>query len=105
MTGDEEQAQQIITNIVVKSGVQIRHGHLFRPKLSTQFLMFSLKSRVSAEVIHGTMLGSRHEPGARVIRDARLGPLLERGDQSILREILGQAHITHDPREAGNEPG
>ena len=105
MTGNEEQAQQVITNIVVKSGLQIRRGHLFRPKLSTQSLVLALNPCVSSEVIHGAMLGSRHEPGARVIRDARLGPLLERGDQSILREILGKAHITHDPREAGNEPG
>jgi hypothetical protein len=32
-------------------------------------------------------------------------PLLECGDESILRQILGQADIAHDPREAGDEPG
>ena len=40
-----------------------------------------------------------------IVRDARLGPLFERGDQSVLREILGEADVAHDPREAGDEPG
>ena len=37
-------------------------------------------------------------------RDARLRPLLERGDERVLRELLGQADVAHDPREAGDEP-
>jgi hypothetical protein len=32
-------------------------------------------------------------------------PLLERGDQRILREFLGKTNIAHDPRETGDEPG
>ncbi len=67
--------------------------------------MLALEPRVSAEVINGTMLGGGHEPGARIVRNARLRPLLERGDQSILREVLGKADIAHDPRQAGDEPG
>ena len=51
------------------------------------------------------MLRGGHEPGARVVRDARLRPLLERGDESVLRELLGEADVAHDPREAGDEPG
>ena len=37
-------------------------------------------------------------------RNARLRPLLERGDERVLREVLGQADVAHDPREAGDEP-
>ena len=51
------------------------------------------------------MLRGGHEPGARVVRDARLRPLLERGDQRVLRELFGQADVAHDPRQAGDEPG
>src|SRR5437588_1850874 len=51
------------------------------------------------------MLRGGHKPGTRVVRDARLRPLLERGDQSVLRELFGQTHITHDPRETSNDPG
>jgi hypothetical protein len=31
--------------------------------------------------------------------------LLERGNQCILRELLGKTNIAHDPREAGDESG
>ena len=50
------------------------------------------------------VLGGGHQPGTRVARHARLGPLLERGDERILREILGQADVAHDPRQPGDEP-
>jgi len=29
--------------------------------------------------------------------------LEERGDQSVLRQLLGQADVAHDPREAGDQ--
>ena len=56
-------------------------------------------------VIDGAMLRGGHEPGARVVRDARLRPLLERGDEGVLREFLGKTDVAHDPRETGDEPG
>src|SRR5207249_11297831 len=38
-------------------------------------------------------------------RDPSLRPLLERGDERVLREILGQPDVTHYPGESGDEPG
>jgi hypothetical protein len=51
------------------------------------------------------MLRGGHEPGTRLVRDARGRPPLERGDQGVLREILGQPNVADDPRETGDEPG
>src|SRR2546430_4529958 len=77
-----------------------------RPPRSTLFPYTTLfRSPVAAPEIDGTMLRCGHKPGTRVVRDARLRPLLERGDQSVLRELFGQTHITHDPRETSNDPG
>src|SRR5579864_3495012 len=104
MTRDKDQAQQVIAEIVVESRFKIRHGHLFLFKLATEFFVLALQHGVSAEVVNGTMLGGGHEPGARVVRDARLRPLLERSDESVLCEILGKADIADDPRETGDEP-
>jgi hypothetical protein len=42
------------------------------------------------------MLGRGHQPGARVVRDARLRPLLQRRDERLLREVLGEGDVTHD---------
>jgi hypothetical protein len=46
-----------------------------------------------------------HEPGARLLRDARTRPLLERGNQRVLRQLLGEADVADDPRETGDQPG
>lgn len=50
------------------------------------------------------MLRGGHEPGARIARDARRRPLLERGDQSILCKIFGHTDIAHDACQTGDEP-
>ncbi len=104
MTGDENQSQQVISNIVVESRIQIGHSHLFRAQLATKLLVLALDPRISAEVINGTMLGGGHEPSAGIVRNARLRPLLERRDQSILRKVLGKAHIADDSHKARDEP-
>jgi len=104
MTGSEYKAQEIVANVVVESRFKIRHCHLFLFEVAAKFFVLALKPRVSPEVIDGTMLGGRHEPGARIVRNTGLRPLLERGDQSILREIFGNTDVPHDPRETGDEP-
>src|ERR1700752_2891403 len=105
MAGDEEKPQQVIAYLVVESRIKIWHGHLFRTKLASKLLVLALKQRVSAEVIDGTMLGCGHQPSTGIGRDARLGPLLECGDQSILCQILGKTDITYDAYEPSDEPG
>ncbi len=106
MTGGEDEAQQVVAHVIVERGVEIRHGHLLlRFELAAELLVLALEPLVSAEEIDGAMFRRGHEPGARVVRDARLRPLLERGDKSILRQLFGKADIAHDPRETGDEPG
>ena len=56
-------------------------------------------------MIDGPMLRRGHQPRARIARHAGRRPLLQRGDQSILRQFLGQADIAHDARQAGDQPG
>lgn len=104
MTGNEHQAQQVVTNIIVEGGVKIRHSHLLGLKLTSEFLVLAFEPRVPSEVVDRAMLGRSHEPGTRVVRHARLRPLLERGDQSILGKVLGQADIPHHAHQSGDEP-
>ncbi len=88
-------------------GVEIRRGSLL---LGLELASRAPRACARAAVLRRStvdraMLRGGHEPGARVVRDARLRPLLERGDERVLREILGQADVAHDPRETGDEPG
>lgn len=49
------------------------------------------------------MLRGAHEPGAGIVRHSRLGPFLERDDERVLREILREADVADNAREAGNQ--
>ena len=67
--------------------------------------MLALEPLVATEEIDGAMLRGGHQPRARIVRDSRFRPLLERGDESVLREFLGEANVAHDPRESGDDSG
>src|SRR2546429_2499564 len=106
MTGCEHEAQEIVADVIVERGVEIGHSHLLLGlQLATKLRVLALEPFVSAERVDRTVLRGGHEPSARVVRDARFRPLLERGDQSVLRELLGETDIAHDPRETGDDLG
>src|SRR2546423_15545444 len=65
--------------------------------------VFALDRLAAAMHVDGAMLGGRYEPGAGIVRHSRLGPPLERGDECILRQILGQPDVTGDARQTRNE--
>ena len=63
----------------------------------------SLRTR-PPQAVERAVLGRGHEPRARIVRDARLRPLLERGNKRLLREVLGQADVAQDAGQSGDEP-
>lgn len=106
MAGDEHQTEEVVSNAVVDRRIEIGHGHLLlRFELAAKLLMFALQELVSAPEIDGAMLRGGHQPGPRIVRNARLGPLFERSDQSVLREFFGQPNISHDVCKTGDDPG
>src|SRR5690348_7009195 len=60
---------------------------------------------LTPENIQSAMLRGGDQPGARVVRNARLGPMLERREQGFLRQVLGQADIPHQTSEYGDHFG
>jgi hypothetical protein len=51
------------------------------------------------------MFRGGHEPGTRIIWDARLGPAFERGEERVLGELFREADIANDASEPGNNFG
>jgi hypothetical protein len=99
MTGGEYEAKEVIANVIVERGVAIRPGHLLLDlELATELLLLALEHLAPAQPVDGTMLRGGHEPGARLVRDARLRPPLERDDERVLRELLRETHVAYDPR-------
>jgi len=106
MAGCEHEAQQVVADVIVERGVEIRHSQLLLGlQFATKLRVLALEPFVSAERVDGTVLRGGHEPSARVVRDARFRPLLECGDESVLRELLGKTDIAHDPSETGDDLG
>src|SRR5439155_14017486 len=105
MAGGENEAKEIVADIVVDRGVEIRTGVLAGLEVAPELLVLSLEQLVPAQAVDPAVLRGRHEPGARVVRNARLGPSLERGDEGVLRQVLGETDVANHPREAGDELG
>ena len=74
MAGGEDQAEQIVARCVEGRG---RIGLLAqRLDAARQLLVLLRRELVAAEEIDGAALGDRHEPGAGLIWDALLRPLV-----------------------------
>jgi hypothetical protein len=48
------------------------------------------------------MLRGGHQPSTGIVRNARLRPPLEGGNESFLRQLLGQTDIADDASEASD---
>src|SRR4029077_19492575 len=89
MTGDENQAEQVVTYIVVESRLQVFHHDLCRAhresiQFTAELFVLALEPRLPAKIVNRAMLGRGHQPCAWIVRHARLWPLLKRSDQRIL---------------------
>ncbi|MNI80589.1 hypothetical protein D3C73_1371280 [compost metagenome] len=102
MTGHEDQAQQIITDILFNHGVifLILLPHIHLP---ANFLVLAPKHPVSPEIVQRPSFCGRHEPCARVVRNPRLRPLLQSHDKRILRQILSDSDISNHPGKYGDD--
>ena len=70
MAGDEDEAQEIIADVLVDGGLEVRRGQLPGLELVTELLVLALEPLVPAQEIDGPVLRGGHEPGARVLRDS-----------------------------------
>ncbi len=84
MARDEGEPEEVVAESVVDRGVEIRRGLLSRIDFAAELLMLALEQLAPAQQVDCTVLRRGHEPCARVLRDARLGPLLERRDERVL---------------------
>src|SRR5580704_15894502 len=106
MTGNEYEPQQVVANVIVDRGFQSSHGCLLPGiDFASELFMLTFEKFCAAEGVNGAMLRRGHEPGTRIIRDARLWPTLEGGDERVLCEVFRETDVAHHARESGNEPG
>ncbi len=104
VAGDEHEAEQIVAELIVQCRVEIRLRRLLLDfELVAELLMLAFAQAVAAEDVDRPMLGGGHEPRAGIVRNAGPRPLLERRDEGVLGQFLGEADIAHHPRQSGDE--
>jgi hypothetical protein len=74
-------------------------------QLPAQFGILARQRLAPAQQVDGAPLCGGHEPGARVLRDARLGPPLQGNHQCVLCEVLSQTDVTHHSGQSGDQAG
>ena len=90
MAGDEHQPQQVVVDLlivkIVKDGVELC-GSVLLCGLHRAAEQAELASEpfVAADPVDGPVLGCQHEPRTGPGRDALGWPLLQSGDEGILR--------------------
>ena len=103
MAGDEDEAEEVVADGVVESGVEVGRGLFESFEFACQLFVFALGDGVAAEEIDGAAFGGGGEPCRGIIGDAGLRPLFECGDERFLREIFGEADVAGEARESGDD--
>ncbi len=103
MAGDEDEAEQVVADGVVESGVEVGRGLFEGFEFAGELFVFALGDGVAAEEIDGAAFGGCGEPCRGIIGDAGLRPLFECGDECLLREVFGEADVTGEARESGDD--
>ncbi len=107
MAGDEHQPQQVVVDpALVQDVVELGGGPVRRGfQLAAEQVQLAGQPFVPADPVDGPVPGGQHEPAAGVGRDAVGGPLLQGGDQGVLRQFLGQPDVPEQPGQARDDPG
>ena len=87
----------------VDRGLDVERGPVV--ELAADLLVLVAGQRRVAHLIDRAPLADGHQPRAGISRNAGLGPPFQRGDERVVREILGGADVAGDPREPGDQPG
>jgi hypothetical protein len=106
MAGDEDEPQQVVADVVIHRG-HVRLAVCLLPcfHVAPQLLQFPLIAGTAPGQVDGPVFRGRHQPGAGPGRDSLGGPLFERDDQRVLRQLLRRAHVARDPGQARDEAG
>ena len=103
MAGDEDEAEKVVADGVVECGVEVGRGLFEGFEFAGELFVFALGDGVAAEEIDGAAFGGCGEPCGGIIEDARLRSLFECGDECYLRKVFGEADVTGEAGEAGDD--
>ena len=108
VAGQEHQPQDVVgggRGVLSLGGLRGVGGHRGFGGLGGELVAALLEPLGPADVVDGPALGRGHQPGGGIVGDAGRRPLLERGDQRVLGELLGPPDVMDEPGQPGDDPG
>ena len=105
MARREHQAQQVVADVIVDRRDELLLDGSAGVGGRSDLFVLALGEAPAAQHVDRPVLRGGHEPGARVLRHARLRPALERRDERVLGEVFRQADVAHHAREPGDQTG
>ncbi len=103
VAGGEDQPEQVVVDVVGACGVL--GGGSRVGQVPADLGELAGVGLPAPDQVDGAAAGGGHEPGAGVVGHAVPGPLLQGGDQGVLREFLGDADVPDEPGHAGDHAG
>ncbi len=106
MARGEDEAEQVVFDVGLVEGRFGAGGGGRRSRLEVAADQLQLPGvgLVAADEVDGTAFCHRHKPSAGIARHALGRPLLQPGDEGVLREILREAEIAAEkPGQTGDE--
>jgi len=103
VTGDEDEAEKVVSNGVVEREVEIRQGLFEEHEVASQIFLFPVGDSVATEEIDGAAFGGGGEPCAGVFGDTGSRPLFQGGEQGLLCEVFGKADVSGEASEPGDD--
>jgi hypothetical protein len=102
MAGGEDQPQYVVLDVVVE--LDFVHGVFRFGELPADLSDLALEAGVPPHAIDVATARDGGQPGTRVAGHPRRRPLHQRGDEGVLREVLGQADVADRAGESSDEP-
>ena len=105
MARREDQPQHVVADVVVHRGMKrgLRVG-AFLLEIARERLVLVGHARTTAQQVDGPTFASGHQPCAWVAGNALGRPLLQGGDERVVRQVLGDRQVAREPREPGDQP-
>src|SRR2546425_4859219 len=104
MARHEDEAEKIVPDVLFERCVPV---NAFLPPLdfAPELFVLALKRLAAPDQVDRAMFRGPHQPGAGPLRHARGGPLLERGNECVLGELLSRPDVADEASQPGDEPG
>jgi len=104
MAGHEDEAEEIVPHLLFDRCARVP-CFVSTLDIASNLFVLALQRLAAPNEVDRAMLRGPHEPRGRPLRHAFGGPLLEGGDEGVLRELFSRPDVADDASQPRDQPG